>query len=164
MPEIDIKDANKELTDTYSQLRPIVDSVVSKNAKPIDDIIKKIRKVDLSGIDNMDIKNYMLQLSIETYYFSTIKDMAILKQEISNALLKEGIANTYNGTIGTQNARNNQAIVDNLDKQTVNMLYNAVSNNMKSKLDEAHRMINVLQNILISNNAEAKLKVTSTTE
>ena len=124
----------------------------------------KIKFELFSYNDNMDIKNYMLQLSIETYYFSTIKDMAILKQEISNALLKEGIANTYNGTVGTQNARNNQAIVDNLDKQTVNMLYNAVSNNMKSKLDEAHRMINVLQNILISNNAEAKLKVTSTTE
>ena len=29
---------------------------------------------------------------------------------------------------------------------------------MKSKLDETHRMINVLSNILISKNAENKLK------
>ena len=38
------------------------------------------------------------------------------------------------------------------------MLQNAVANNLKSKLDEAHRIINVLSNVLISKNAENKLK------
>jgi hypothetical protein len=45
-----------------------------------------------------------------------------------------------------------------MDKQVVVMLQNAVANCMKSKLDEAHRMVNVLSNVLISKNAENKLK------
>ena len=34
----------------------------------------------------------------------------------------------------------------------------AIANQMKTKIDEAHRMINVLQNILISRSADSKLK------
>lgn len=154
---IDIKEANNQLTETYKQLKPIVDSVVDKNAKSIDDIIKKIRK-DLTTLTNKELHEYMLQLSIETYYFATIKDASILKQECALALLKGGQANSYNMSDGTQSYRNNQAVIENLDKQTVNILYNAVSNCMKSKLDEAHRVVNVLSNVLISKNAEAKLK------
>lgn len=154
---MDIKQANKELTETYNQLKPIVESVVSKQSKEIDTIISKIKK-NISDLTNKELQDFMLQLSIETYYFSHIKDMSILKQECAVALMKESQANVFNETIGTQSVRNNQAIIDTLDKQAVNMLYNAVANNMKSKLDEAHRMVNVLSNVLISKNAEAKLK------
>ena len=38
------------------------------------------------------------------------------------------------------------------------MIQNAIANCMKSKLDEAHRIVNVLSNVLISKNAENKLK------
>ena len=38
------------------------------------------------------------------------------------------------------------------------MLQSAVANCMKSKLDETHRMINTLSGVLISRNAENKLK------
>lgn len=154
---IDIKDASNNVTEMYNQLKPIVDSVVAKNAKNIDDIIKKIRK-DLSSLTNSDLQNYMLQLSIETYYFSQIKDMSALKQECALALLNESKADVYNSSEGTQGYRSNQAIIQTLDKQAVNLLYTAVSSNMKSKLDEAHRMVNILSNVLISKNAEAKLK------
>lgn len=154
---VDIKEANNQLTDVYNQLKPIITSVVEKNAKPIDDLIKKIKK-ELTVLTNKELEQYMLQLSIETYYFATVKDSAILKQECANALLKEGQANVFNSTLGTQAVRSNQAVMDTLDKQTVNILYNAVSNNMRSKLDEAHRIVNVLSSVLISKNAEAKLK------
>jgi hypothetical protein len=100
----------------------------------------------------------MLQLTVEAYYLTSIKDSSTLKQECALTLLKTGQANIFNGTAGTQNARNNQAIVDTLDKQVVNVLYNAITNRFKSKLDEIHRMINVLSNVLISKNAEAKLR------
>ena len=153
----DIKNAKEKVLDVYKQLQPIVDGVVSKNAKDIDNLIKKI-KTNLTTLTNKELQEFMLQLSVETYYFATIKDSAILKQECATALLNEGIANVFNSTAGTQMVRTNQATMDNLDKQTVKILYNAVANNMKSKLDEAHRMINVLSSVLISKNAEAKLQ------
>ena len=154
---MNIDNANKNVIDFYKDLKPIVDEVVSKNARPIDEIIKKIKK-DLTTLTNKELQDYMLQLSIETYYFATIKDSSILRQECATVLLKEGQANSFNGADGTQSYRNNQAIIQNLDKQAVNVLYNAVVNCMKSKLDEAHRIVNVLSSVLISKNAEAKLK------
>ncbi len=154
---MDIKEAHNQLTTVYKELKPIVDSVVNKQSKEIDKIIDRIKR-NLDTLTNKELQDLMLQLSIEAYYFAHIKDMAILKQELSLALSKESQANSFNSTVGTQAVRNNQAIIDSLDKQTVNILYNAVANNMKSKLDEAHRMVNVLSNVLISKNAEAKLK------
>lgn len=154
---MDITSANRKLTEMYKEIQPIVESVVNKQSKEIDSIINKIKK-DLTTMTNKELQNYMLQLSIETYYFSHIKDMSVLKQECALALAKEAQANIFNGTVGTQAVRNNQSIIDTLDKQTVNMLYAAVANNLRSKLDEAHRIVNVLSNVLISKNAEAKLK------
>lgn len=149
--------ARKEVKDLYSQLAPIVDEVVAKNSKEIDSIIKNI-KSNLTNLTNKELHEYMLQLQIEAYEFARTKDMSILQQECALTLLKEKQANIYNGTAGTQSARSNQAIIDSVDKQAVSMLYNAVSNRMKSKLDETHRMINILSNVLISKNAEAKLR------
>ena len=45
-----------------------------------------------------------------------------------------------------------------MDKQVVVMIQSAVANGMKSKVDEAHRIVNILSNVLISKNAENKLK------
>ena len=154
---LDMQDAMNNCNTLYEQIRPIVNDVVSKNAKPIDDLIDKINK-NLTNLSNKDLQDYMLQLSIETYYFSKIRDMSTLKQECALALLKEGQANSFNESDGTQSYRTNQATIKNLDKQAVSMLYNAVANNLRGKLDEAHRVLNVLSNVLISKNAEAKLK------
>lgn len=154
---VDIKSANGQVTDMYNQLKPIINGIVEKNTKSLDDIIKKVRN-NLTTLTNKELQETILQLSIETYYFSTIKDMSILKQECAMTLMKEKQAAVYNSTDGTQQTRNNQAVIDTLDKQTVQVLYNAVSNCMKSKLDEAHRVVNMLSSVLISRNAEAKLK------
>ena len=154
---MDIKDAKREVADSYKMLQPIIDEIVKKHSKEIDGIINKIKK-NLSNLTNKELQDLMLQLGVETYYFSYYKDMSILKQEIALALVKSSQAEVYNSTTGTQQARTNQALVDTVDKQIVNVLYNAISNNMKSKLDEAHRMCNILSGVLISKNAEAKLK------
>ena len=148
--------ANKEVKVLYDQLSPIVDDIVDKNSKEIDKIIKSI-KSNLANLTNKEIHAYMLQLQIEAYEFARVKDMSILKQECATALLKEKQANVYSCTVGTQATKSNQAISETIDKQTVNILYNAVSNRLKTKLDETHRMINILSNVLISRNAEAKL-------
>ena len=37
------------------------------------------------------------------------------------------------------------------------MLYTSISGILKAKLDEAHRLVNIIQNIQISRAAEAKL-------
>lgn len=154
---IDINSARKEVQDTYKYLKPIVKEVVDKHSKDIDAIVTKIKK-NLTVLTNKELQDYMLQLSIEAYYFSERKDMSILMQECAIAVSKGAQADIFNSTAGTQAVRGNQAIINSMDKQVVAVLQGAVANCMKSKLDETHRMINVLSGVLISKNAENKLK------
>lgn len=154
---MNIENAKQEVAEVYKSLQPIVKEVVSKQSKEIDFIIDKIKK-NLTTMTNKELQDYMLQLSIETYYFSQIKDLSVLKQECAIAVSKGAQADIFNKTVGTQVVRSNQAVIDSMDKQVVSMLQSAVANCMKSKLDEAHRMVNVLSNVLISKNAENKLK------
>lgn len=154
---MEINEAKKQVSETYSLLKPIVKETVAKNSKEIDLIISKIKK-NLTTLTNKELQDYMLQLSIEAYYFAERKDMSVLMQECAIALTKSSQAEIFNSTVGTQAVRNSQSIVDSLDKQTVSMIQNAIANCMKSKLDEAHRIVNVLSNVLISKNAENKLK------
>lgn len=154
---IDIETAKKDVSEMYKSLQPTIKAIVDKHSKEIDNIILKIKK-NFDTLTNKEIHDFMLQLGIETYYFSQIKDMSILKQECATALLKESQANSFNGTEGTQAIRSNQAIIDSLDKQVVSLMQNAIANLMKTKLDEAHRMINILSGVLISKNAENKLR------
>lgn len=153
----DFDGANKDVTTLYKQISPMVEEIISKHSKDVDVIITKI-KSNLTNLTNKELQNYILELSVEAYYLANTKDLSILKQECALTLMKESQANIYNGTAGTQATRNNQSIIDTGDKQCVTMLYNAVSNRMKSKLDEVHRMIGVLTNVLISKNAEAKIR------
>ena len=154
---MNIDNAKKDVSEMYKSLQPAIKSIVDKHSKEIDSIIAKIKK-NLDTLTNKELQDYMLQLSIETYYFSQIKDMSILKQECAMALLKESQANSFNSTEGTQAYRSNQAIIDSLDKQVVSLMQNAIANLMKTKLDEAHRVVNILSNVLISKNAENKLR------
>lgn len=154
---MDINAAKKQVKETYDLLRPIVKETVAKNTKEIDSLISKI-KANLTTLTNKELQDYMLQLSIETYYFAERKDMSLLMQECAIAMSKGAQADIFNSTVGTQAVRSNQAIIDSMDKQTVAMIQGAIANCMKSKLDEAHRMVNVLSNVLISKNAENKLK------
>lgn len=66
---MDITQAKKEVSDVYKSLNPIVKDVVGKHAKEIDNIIAKIKK-DLTTLTNKELQDYMLQLSIETYYYN----------------------------------------------------------------------------------------------
>lgn len=153
----DIEKAKKKVKETYSALKPMVKEIVEKHSNYIDSIVNKIHD-NFTTLTNKEIQDYMLQLQVEAYYFSERKDMALLMQECSIVTSKEAQASSFNSTVGTQTVRSNQAIIDSISEQVVTMLYNAVANSMKSKLDEVHRLINVLGSVLISRNAENKLK------
>ena len=152
---IDIKEAKKEVNDMFSDLSPLVQEIVDKYSKDLDKHISKISTA--ITLTNDEIRSLMLEISIECYMFGMSKDASMLKQECAETLLKEAQAKSYNSTDGTQVIRSNQALIDTMDRQVVNMLYSAVANLCKTKIDEGHRIVNTLNSILISRNAEAKL-------
>lgn len=144
--------------DVYKEVVQIADDIVKKASEPIDKIINKLKN-GFEDMSNRQLNDFMLQLSIEAYYFGIKKDHALLKQVCADALYKESFAKSFSISQGTQANRQNQAAMDTTDKQTVKMLYECTSNQMKTKLDETHRMINALNSAVISRNAEAKLNV-----
>lgn len=152
-----VNSAKKEVSEVYNLIKPIVKETIAKNTKEIDGVIKKIRD-NLTTLTNKELQDYMLQLSIELYDFTERKDMSVLMQDCAIAVSKGAQADIFNSTAGTQIVRSNQAIVESMDKQVVVMIQSAVANGMKSKVDEAHRIVNILSNVLISKNAENKLK------
>ena len=86
---INLDRAHKEVNDMYKQLTPMVDTVVEKNSKEVDAIFKKI-KANLNNLTNKELQDYMLQLTVEAYYLTNVKDSSTLKQECALTLLKEG--------------------------------------------------------------------------
>lgn len=152
---IEYKEANNELKEIYANLSPIVSDIVSKHTKNIDNAIGKLNKTSAETLTNQELLNLMLELQVEEFYFSTTKDLAVLKQECAVALEKTSQAEIYNSTEGTQTYRQNKAITGTIDKDIVRILYNAVANSLKTKYEETHRMIGVLNSILISRNVVA---------
>lgn len=158
---IDITKAKKEASEVYKNLKPLVVGVVEKHSKEIDSIVAEIRRKsedNIMSLSNMDLQKYMLALSTASFDFTIDKDLSLLMQDCAILLAKEAEADSFNTTAGTAAVRSNQSIIDAMPQKTVSIIQTAVANAMKSKLDEAHRMISVLQNILISRNAENKLR------
>ena len=154
----EFKNAQKIADNVYKEIVQIADDIVNKASRPIDEIMHKL-KHGFEDLTTRQLNDFMLQLSIEAYYFGSKKDHAQLKQVCADALYKEGFAKSYSTAQGTQLNRQNQATMDSTDRQAVKMLYECTSNLMKTKLDETHRMINVLNSAIISRNAEAKLNI-----
>ena len=159
---MDIEKAKNEVNEMFQSLAPMVEEIVNKYSINIDKIILEL--TDSASLTNDEIRNKMLALSAEAYIFGMSKDASLLKQECAETLLKEAQAVVYNNTDGTVPVRTNASIIKTTDSQVVNLLYSAVGNLMKTKLDETHRMINILNSILISRNAEAKLNVASSVD
>ena len=161
LSEKDLNNAKKKVNQVYKDLKPIVVDVVAKLTKEVQSIIDEIKsktRDNIGAMSNTDIHSYMLRLGIEAFYLEHDKDLSVLMQECAILLSKEAQAESFNCTAGTQGARNNQAMIESMPNQAVATVQTAVANCMKGKLDEVHRLISILQNILISRNAENKLR------
>lgn len=156
---MDINTSKQEVETMFKDLSPIVIEIVDKYSKEADNIINRLSNA--KAFTNQELRDAILALSIESYFFGQSKDASVLKQECAATLLKEKQAIVYNNTVGTQLVRQNQSILDSSEQQVVSMLYSAVANSLKTKQDEIHRICAALQGILISRNAEAKLAATS---
>lgn len=155
---VDISDANKDLAELYKEFKPIVDEIVRKHTSQLDKIIENIRKDLGNNLTHNELYQYVMQLSVETYYMSYSKDMAGLRQDCAETLMKAKQAEVFNAAVGTQVVRTNEAVMSTMDKQVIAVIHRTVANCLRTKLDEAHRLARTLETVLISKNAENKFK------
>ncbi len=153
---IDTNQAMQNVEEVYQQLKEAVMSSLHEIVKPVDDIVRALSK-GINLYSNKELWDFQMQLSIEAYRLGDIKEQSALKDLCAAALYKEGVAKTFSATVGAQETKKQQSIIDNIDKQAVSMLYTTAASILKTKCDEAHRLVSTIQNIQISRAADAKL-------
>lgn len=149
--------AMQDVEDIYVQIKEAVLATISGIIKPIDDIVSLLSTKEISLYSNTELWDFQMKLSVEAYRLGEIKECSVLKDMCAQALYKEGLAKSFSSTTGAQETKKQQSIIDNVSKQAVSMIYTTAANILKTKCDEAHRLVNTIQNIQISRAAEAKL-------
>lgn len=155
--DIKIENVNNAVNEIYFQLSDAIKETVNEIIKPIDDIVKELSK-GINLFSNNELWDFQLRLGIESYKLANIKEQSSLKEACAEALYKEGLAKAYSEASGAAETKKQASILVSIEKQAVSMLYTSVASLLKTKLDEAHRLVNIIQNIQISRAAEAKLK------
>lgn len=155
LSEQQIATAQNDVNETYDYLAGVVQEVTKDIVAPLDSIVKELSK-GINLFSNADLWDFQLRLGVETYILGNLKEQSSLKQACAEALYKEGLARAYSTTAGAVEAKKQQSVLDMLDKQVVSILWTTVSNLLKTKCDEAHRLVNIIQGIQISRAAEAK--------
>lgn len=153
---IDITDAKNAADKMHKYMSEIAGDVVGKYSAPLDAIVKKLSS-NVETCSNEELRSTMISLGIETYNLAMHKENSELKDACANALYKESVATSFNSTAGTVESRKNQSIIDSMNSQAVSILYSSVSSILRTKLDEAHRLANIISGILISRASDAKL-------
>lgn len=145
---------SNEVNLVYRQLAKVAKDIVNKHTKELDDLIEELKNIE--NLSDGKVRNIMLQLSLLSYNLGEIKEHSNLRADVSVAMLKEKIALEFNSSEGTQSAKQNLATLNAMDSQAVQILYTNISKMFSTKLDEAHRVVNTLNNVLIGRMASKK--------
>lgn len=141
---------------TYSQIIEIANEIVNEYTRDTNLLIKRAAD-NTESLNNDAIRTLMLQLSLKSYTFGDVKEKSAIKAECAEILRKEVYAKKFNETDGSVALRENTAIIETSNEIVAETVYNLVANLFKVKLDEMHRVVDVLKTILMSRLSEAKL-------
>lgn len=154
----DLSEALDLVEGTYSELVKIANNILDDIFSPINNIVDEIRN-EGAGAPVESIRSYLLRVQLKAYEISDVKEKSALKAECSEAIRKESYARAFNEAQGTAGTKDNTAFLSSSENLLVEEVYNLVANLLKTKLDELHRLVAVLQSILMSKMQEAKLAI-----
>lgn len=123
---------------SLDSVKSVVDSVVAKHAKSVNDLVKEISSIQ--SLTEEQIQDYLLRMQIESFYLADSVSDACFRQEFTNLNGKD--------TSYTKFASNTNESMDM--SRLAPIVYNTIANKLNSKLDETHRMIQVLKVLLES--------------
>ena len=150
-----IQQALDALDATYKDLIVIANNVTDRYFQSVDSIIKELyNKVE--DLSDEDIRQSILKLSFTSYSLGETKERSTFKSELADTIKQVAFSEKFNSAGGAVAVRENSAIIDIADKTLVSKIYDYVSANFKTKLDEIHRVVDSLKSVLISRQAMAK--------
>lgn len=140
---------------TYAELIPIANDMLQSIVSSANSIIDELNaKVNNLSVDQ--IRDFILRLQLKAYEISEIKEKAIMKSTLAEALQKEHFAVRFNGFDGSAAVKERLALVATSEEIVIDALYTLIANLLKNKVDQIHRMVDSLKSILMSRMQEAK--------
>lgn len=148
---------------TYSEVVDIANEMLKELFSPINELVDNLNN-DVQDMQIDEIRDYIMKLSIQSFRISEPKDRSTLKAKCAEALRKHNYAIEFNGAEGTINTKDNTALINTANYIVTEALYDLVSDLLKTKLDEIHRLVDALKSILMSKMQEVKLSMNGVTE
>lgn len=150
-----LNEAKKDVDDTYNLMIEAVRNTTAEYTVELDSIVHELSK-GINLFSNAELWDFQVRLSLAAYALGNIKEQGLLREACSEALYKLKLAQEYTATTGTQEYKKQTSIINAEDKQAISIIYASAASLLKTKCDEAHRLVNVLQGIQISRASEAK--------
>ena len=144
------------IDETYSELMSVANDIFIRTTMDVDELMRSAYN-DIENMSNDLIRSVMLKLSLRSYTFSEIKEKSAFKASLSKTIREEAYAKLFNSSEGTVANRENTATIGVSAEILAEEIYTLVSNMLKTKLDELHRVVSTLQTILMTRIQEAKL-------
>ena len=158
-----VKNLNEALDNlemTYGQVADIADAMLKEILSPVTNLINVIGE-DINSLSVDQLKEYMWKLQYKAYSLSEIKEKSLLKAELAEALQKEKFAMKFNEADGAAAVKNNIALIQTSEEIVVQALYESISSQLKTKVDQLHRMVDAIKSILVTRMQEAKLTISN---
>ena len=141
---------------TYAEIIDIANDSVNELTGDLDELIESVTN-SIQQLTNEDIRNILLKLSLRSFSFSAIKEKAAFKAILAETLRKEAYAKNFHTLEGSVAAKDSQATMNIANEIVVEHIYSLTASLFKTKLDEAHRVVDTLKTVLMSRLSEAKL-------
>lgn len=154
--ELPIEEALDIVEATYAEITAIGDEMMAEHYKNANKILNIIDD-DLENLSTKDIKNYMIKLGLASARLAAVKDKALSKFACAELIKKHEYSQALLVQEGTTNVKEAKASAVVAKEQVASLLYEYVAVSLKSKVDEIHRMVDILKSVLISNAQEAKM-------
>lgn len=152
---IDMLPKKTEVNELYKQLKDAAVESVNAMTATLDGMIKQLES-GVGTMSNSELWDMQMKLGVETYKLGIAKEQSSLKSTCSDAFYKLSLAQSFCSIDGAQETKKQKSIADNIETQAVAMIYSTASSILKTKMDEAHRIVNIIQSILISRASDAK--------
>ena len=152
----DLLQAMSSVHDIYDDMNSVAKDIVKEYTAPIDILVKQI-KSDINNLTNEDVRRIELKLSLLAYDLGELKDKTNIAAEVAEIVQDEAQANAWNTAEGNNEQRKNESLLAVNKEKVISKLYKLVASQIKTKLDETHRIVDTLKSILISRASDRKL-------
>lgn len=150
-----LSEALQNVEMTYKEVVEIANSMVNPIFAPVNKVIESLSE-NVHNLPITALRDFMLDLQLKAGSLAEVKDKAAVKAEVAEIIQKQKFAEVFNGTDGSMATKDKVAQIAIAQELISETVYNLVSSLFKTKVDQAQRLVAVLNTILMSRMQEAK--------